>query len=63
MKSKKYYVGSCTECGKITVIEINFLEFENDCCLDFKNLKVLKTFNDELEARNYAKLYSKDEEL
>jgi hypothetical protein len=61
MKSIRYHVCSCTDCGKIVLIKIKFMEFDKECCLDFKNLKTLKTFNDEEEAKNYIKLYEKEE--
>lgn len=62
MKSIRYYVANCLECNKKVLIEMKFLEFEKDCCVDFNNLKILKMFNDEGEARNYIKLFENEEE-
>ncbi len=62
MKSIRFYVCNCLQCEDIVLIKVKFVEFQNDCCLDFKNLKILKEFNDEDEAKNYMKLYQKDEE-
>ncbi len=61
MKSIRYHVCSCLECKKIVLVKIKFMEFDDDCCLDFKNLKTLKTFNDEEEAKNYIRLYRKED--
>jgi hypothetical protein len=38
------------------------MEFNDKCCLEFKNIKIMKTFNDETEAKNYLKLLKKDED-
>ena len=62
MKSVKVYVCNCMECGKSVMFKIDFTEFNDNCCLDFKNLKILKTFNDEMEARNYFNSISQNEE-
>jgi hypothetical protein len=62
MKSINYYVCSCLECNKLVLIKIDFMDFNKECCLDFKNLKILKIFNDENEAKNYMKIYRKNEE-
>ena len=62
MKSIAYYACSCLECHATVLVKVDFLEFNKECCLDMKNLKVLKEFNDEKEARNYLSLYRKDEE-
>jgi hypothetical protein len=62
MRSIKYYVASCLECKEMVLIKVSFKEFDKECCLDFKNLKLMKDFNDEEEAKNYLKLYKKDDE-
>ena len=56
MKSIRYFVCSCLKCNKVNLIKVKFLEFDEDCCLDFGNLKTLKVFNDENEAKNYLRL-------
>ena len=48
---KKYYVCVCLECNKPIIYTVDFLVKENKCCLEFKNHKILKTFNDENEAK------------
>ncbi|MBN2367829.1 hypothetical protein JXC34_02335 [Candidatus Woesearchaeota archaeon] len=62
MKSIKYYVCSCQECRSPVLVKIDFMEFNSDCCLEFKNLKVIKEFNDEAEAKTYLDRYMKNEE-
>ena len=54
----KYFVYSCTDCN-----QVNLLKFEtggSNCCIDIKNIKILKEFNDENEAKNYISLFKKD---
>ena len=62
MKSVNYYVCSCLNCNKIVLVKVDFMDFNEECCLDFKNLKILKNFNDEQEARNYMKIVKNEED-
>jgi hypothetical protein len=62
MKSVKYYVCNCLECKSPVLVKVDYMEFNEKCCLEFSNVKIMKTFNDELEAKNYIKLMKKDEE-
>jgi hypothetical protein len=62
MKSIRYYVGTCLGCNNLVLLKVKYAEFEKECCLEPKNLKILRIFNDEEEAKNYIKLYSKEEQ-
>lgn len=57
---EKFYVAHCQNCNNKVLLKLEFLEYE-ECCVNLNNLKFLKVFNDETEARNYMKLFEKDE--
>ena len=50
---KRYYVAHCLDCNSQVLIKMEYLEYNDKCCLDDKNIKTIKVFNDEQEARNY----------
>jgi len=62
MMTKKYFVYMCLECKQPVLIQLDFLEFNKECCLEFENHKLLKTFNNESEAKNYIKNFTEDED-
>ena len=62
MISERFLVITCRKCNKPALLKVTFEEYENKCCLDFNNHKVLKVFNDETEAKNYFRLHKQDEE-
>ena len=61
MRSIRYYVAHCEKCNKMVLVKVKFIEFESECCVDFSNLKLMKMFNDEEEAKNYIKLYKNED--
>ena len=60
--TKKYFVYMCLECKKPVLIKLDFIDFNEACCLEFKNHKLLKSFNDKSEAQNYIKYFTEDED-
>ena len=62
MLGTKFLVYSCLKCHAVIVVKMDFLEFNKECCLEFKNHKLLKMFNDENEARNFMKQFERDDE-
>ncbi len=60
MKTEKYFVASCLECNSIVLYKMELLDFNKECCIDFKNLKIIKTFNDEQEAKNYMERWKNE---
>jgi len=59
MQTIKYYVTACQKCNKMGLMKIEFIEFFDSCCLKMDNLRVVKEFNDEEEAKNWIKQNSK----
>ncbi|MEM3374376.1 MAG: hypothetical protein QXE31_04095 [Candidatus Woesearchaeota archaeon] len=57
---EKFYVGKCLNCKKMVLMKLEFLEYD-ECCVNFDNLKILKVFNDESEAKNYMSLFENEE--
>lgn len=53
----QHYVFACMECNKPILIKVEFMQFGDEKCLDFKNHKLLRVFNDEREAKNYFDIY------
>lgn len=62
MKSAQYYVFTCMDCNDPILIKVEFMEFKNMSCLDFKNHKLLKVFNNESEAKNFYDVIKRNEE-
>ena len=44
------------------IVKIDVMESERECCVDIKNAKLLKVFNDEDEAKNFVQYYKKEED-
>jgi hypothetical protein len=60
MKSVFFYAATCIESNNPVLVKIDFMDFKEECCLDFKNLKIMKVFYDESEAKNFMKLHEKE---
>ena len=58
----RFFVCACMECRKPMIVKIDVLESERECCVDIKNAKLLKVFNDEDEAKNFVQYYKKSED-
>ncbi|MFH2021350.1 MAG: hypothetical protein ABIJ34_08110 [archaeon] len=61
MRSTKFFVCKCQDCSSMILFKVDFLEYNDECCLEFKNHKIMKVFGDEQEAKNYLALFEKEE--
>jgi len=56
VKGKKYYVCNCSCCNHQTLLVVDTLECDDECCLDFNKMSVIKEFNSENEAKVFMGL-------